>query len=468
MAEDSVKSACSRFGAFAIGAVVVMGIACGASAATDLSMPGPYHAGTRSTTVTRPNGSSFSATVFYPATAAGANAPFDPAAAPCPGITFGHGFLQPVTQYTSTLSHLATHGFIVIASQSEGGLFPNHANFAKDLRFCLDWLEAENANPASIFFASIDTAAFGASGHSMGGGASILAAKDDLRIKALAPTAPADTSPSSIAAMTSVGIPTRLVVGTQDTIVPPGTSAQPMYLNAPGPRQLCAIQGGFHCGFTDASFAFCDSGAITRAQQLAIARRLLTEFFLLHLRGNQTPWTSVWGPSLPPTTETSITRDPRIEMSIAPIDVATPPGTASPTTISITNTGNAITEAIIALDPTAGWTLVPASATTASIAPGATLPLSIGIAPLPGARSTTLLVSARRTADGAARDFVTVAVAVAPALADLDGNGVIDGADLAILLGGWGACQKVPCVGDLNGDGAIDGADLAVLLAQWS
>jgi hypothetical protein len=50
--------------------------------------------------------------------------------------------------------------------------------------------------------------------------------------------------------------------------------------------------------------------------------------------------------------------------------------------------------------------------------------------------------------------------------ADLNGDGVVDGADLGLLLGEWGACQG--CGGDLNGDGAVDGADLGLLLGAWS
>jgi len=52
---------------------------------------------------------------------------------------------------------------------------------------------------------------------------------------------------------------------------------------------------------------------------------------------------------------------------------------------------------------------------------------------------------------------------------DLNGDGVVDGADLGILLNSWGPCRDGnPCLGDLNGDGAIDGADLGILLNNWS
>jgi len=51
---------------------------------------------------------------------------------------------------------------------------------------------------------------------------------------------------------------------------------------------------------------------------------------------------------------------------------------------------------------------------------------------------------------------------------DLNGDGVVGGADLAILLGSWGGCPKAaPCAADLNGDGVVNGADLGVLLGAW-
>lgn len=48
-------------------------------------------------------------------------------------------------------------------------------------------------------------------------------------------------------------------------------------------------------------------------------------------------------------------------------------------------------------------------------------------------------------------------------LGDISGDLVIDGADLAIVLGQWGTAG----VADLNGDGVVDGADLAVVLGTW-
>ena len=166
------------------------------AAAQDPSAPGPHAVGERTVSVARPDGSSFNALFYYPATSAGANAPFDASAAPYPGITFGHGFLTDPVLYASTNRHLASHGHFVLATTTQTGFLPNHSAFALDMRHCLTWLEQQHANPASPWFGAVDTARFGATGHSMGGGASILAAAADARIKALAPFAPANTNPS--------------------------------------------------------------------------------------------------------------------------------------------------------------------------------------------------------------------------------------------------------------------------------
>ncbi|MBC02822.1 MAG: hypothetical protein CMJ34_05910 [Phycisphaerae bacterium] len=47
---------------------------------------------------------------------------------------------------------------------------------------------------------------------------------------------------------------------------------------------------------------------------------------------------------------------------------------------------------------------------------------------------------------------------------DLNGDGIVDGADLGLLLGAWGTAGP----GDLNGSGIVDGGDLGLLLGAWT
>jgi hypothetical protein len=66
---------------------------------------------------------------------------------------------------------------------------------------------------------------------------------------------------------------------------------------------------------------------------------------------------------------------------------------------------------------------------------------------------------------GPTRTFIEAGPPANPA--DLDGNGVVNGADLGLMLAGWGTCGS-PCPGDLDGNGTVNGADLGLLLAAWS
>ena len=63
--------------------------------------------------------------------------------------------------------------------------------------------------------------------------------------------------------------------------------------------------------------------------------------------------------------------------------------------------------------------------------------------------------------------FGTVGDAGSACLGDLNLDGVVNGADLGLLLGAWGPCSSSPCTGDLNTDGVVNGADLGLLLGAW-
>ena len=50
-------------------------------------------------------------------------------------------------------------------------------------------------------------------------------------------------------------------------------------------------------------------------------------------------------------------------------------------------------------------------------------------------------------------------------IGDLNGDGLVNGADLTIVLANWGKCNGCPA--DLNFDNIVDGADLTIVLANW-
>jgi hypothetical protein len=56
--------------------------------------------------------------------------------------------------------------------------------------------------------------------------------------------------------------------------------------------------------------------------------------------------------------------------------------------------------------------------------------------------------------------------AICDCAGDLTFDGVVNGADLGILLSAWGACGG-SCASDLNRDGVVNGADLGAMLSEW-
>ncbi len=63
----------------------------------------------------------------------------------------------------------------------------------------------------------------------------------------------------------------------------------------------------------------------------------------------------------------------------------------------------------------------------------------------------------------AAVDEVRISVVECGAAEDLNGDGVVDAADVAILLNNWGGSG----IGDIDGSGVVDAADVAALLNAW-
>ena len=72
-------------------------------------------------------------------------------------------------------------------------------------------------------------------------------------------------------------------------------------------------------------------------------------------------------------------------------------------------------------------------------------------------------------------DLIEVVLGPGANPADLNGDGVIDGIDLGILLASWsiparspGCGGIMPCAADINDDGVVNGIDLGSLLAVWT
>jgi predicted dienelactone hydrolase len=235
--------------------------------------------------------------IYYPAETAGEDVPVAPP--PAGGfavVAFGHGYLMGWDSYAYLWEALAPAGYVVALPRTEGGMLPDHAAFGADLAFLVRGMRAEGENPGSLFFGKIAAAA-AVAGHSMGGGASFLAAQTESTVTALFNLAAAETNPSAISAAASIALPALLFSGSYDCVTPPAQHQEPMYdALASACRTWVTITGGSHCQFAESNF-FCNLGEgscsdplISRSTQQALVIQLLVPWLDHALGGQPEAW----------------------------------------------------------------------------------------------------------------------------------------------------------------------------------
>lgn len=209
--------------------------------------------------------------IYYPASVAGDNV--SSASGTFPVIVFGHGFAMAWDAYQNIWEHYVPLGYILAFPRTEGSLIPSpsHSDFGLDLALVGQRMQAENSLSASVLFQHVapNTAIMG---HSMGGGATVLAAQNNSNIKTIVGLAPAETNPSAIAAASSVSVPAVIYSGTSDGVTPPADHHIPIYngLNSTC-KTLVNIIGGAHCYFANTNFN-CDFGEATSSTGISITR----------------------------------------------------------------------------------------------------------------------------------------------------------------------------------------------------
>jgi dienelactone hydrolase len=348
----------------------------GFSHGADFSRAGNVAVAESTVVVARPDQSTFDALLFQPVTS---NTTY--------GIAFGHGFLSPPELYNTTCRHLASWGYTVIAPRSALELFPSHAAYADDLSYCLTWLEAANTNAASPLFGRISSAGFGITGHSMGGGACLLAAAQDPRIIAVAPMAAAETRPSAIEASSMIDAPVCFITGSEDAFVPNPFHTKPMFQQVAGPTAWFDIKGGYHCGFIRAKLPefVCDEGSISRFDQIAETHQLITAFFELTLKKDASAWDSIWGPAPDLDRDLTVRRKAAATIGMKTGILRIPSSGSFAWPVSVTN--SSLESRSFQLTAAAGtFPVVIDKTQTAVLAPGASEEVHISISAPPGKR----------------------------------------------------------------------------------
>ncbi len=224
-----------------------------------------------------------------------------PSSGPYPVVVFGHGFQLPPTQYYEYLTRLASFGYVALTVDFPAGFIGNkHVDNAADLLGGLDWAES-----SATVSAIADTSNAGATGHSLGGKASLLAATMDARIKATITLDPVDSAMNcsaqdcpDVSAMMPLQIPTGFVGETIDSTglfqacAPAEDNFQTFYAGTTAPSLIVDVLGANHMSFLDdpsscgLQCSFCNDATVPSETVTALSRSFIVAFYERHLKGN--------------------------------------------------------------------------------------------------------------------------------------------------------------------------------------
>ncbi|MFT6166653.1 MAG: dienelactone hydrolase [Vicingaceae bacterium] len=233
--------------------------------------------------------------IYYPGISTGQNVAVDSGSFPI--LVFGHGFLMAWNAYQNFWTELVPKGYVMCFPTTEMSASPNHGAFGLDLKFLAAQMQKENLDSTSLFFNSLalETVLMG---HSMGGGASFLAAENNTTITALVNFAAAETTPSAIAAAVNVNVPSLIFSGDDDCVAPTNTNQTLMYdsLSSTCKTHIRIIDGG-HCYYANNNFncnlgeSFCNPTLnISRAQQQLVTFDFLNPWLAYSLKGDTSAW----------------------------------------------------------------------------------------------------------------------------------------------------------------------------------
>jgi hypothetical protein len=135
--------------------------------------------------------------------------------------------------YDALLRHWATHGFVVIASNSTS------TGSGTEMKNGITWAISENSRMASVLFGKLNAGEVGSVGHSMGGIGAVITGNDP-RVSTTVPIAGGDPS------IPTVRNPIFLVGGSADAIVNPQKFLAPQFAVAHAPIVYGVLQGATH------------------------------------------------------------------------------------------------------------------------------------------------------------------------------------------------------------------------------
>jgi alpha-beta hydrolase superfamily lysophospholipase len=197
-----------------------------APTATSVSGVGPL--ATASTTVARSSVSGFGGgVIYYPTSTAQVYG----------GIAIAPGFTESWSQMSWMGPRLASHGFVVFGIDTSSK-YDQPSSRGDQLRSALKYLTTTSSARTRV-----DASRLGVAGHSMGGGGSLEAAKDQPSLKAIVPLAPYNSDKT----WNDVSVPTLIIGGQSDTIAPNASHSIPFYNSLASPKkEYVELAGASH------------------------------------------------------------------------------------------------------------------------------------------------------------------------------------------------------------------------------
>nr|AGL50934.1 cold-active lipase precursor [uncultured bacterium] len=191
-----------------------------------------------------------------------------------PIIVWGNGTGASPTGYNGLLTHWASHGFVVAAARTA------NAGSGQEMIACLDYLVQQNGRSSGTYAGKLNVNAVGSSGHSQGGGGSIMAGQDS-RVTVTAPFQPyvLGLGHNSRSQSNQNG-PMFLMTGSSDTLAGSTLNGRPVFRNANVPVFWGELQGAGH-------FVPANDGGDYRGPS--------TAWYRYHLMGDQNAENTFYG-----------------------------------------------------------------------------------------------------------------------------------------------------------------------------
>jgi hypothetical protein len=196
-----------------------------------------------------------------------------------PIIIWGNGTGASPSTYAAVLTHWASHGFIVAAANT------SNAGTGEQMLACLDYVVGQNNSSGSVYFRRVDVGHVGASGHSQGGGGTLMAGRD-ARITVTAPLEPYTQQGFGGFQQSSIGQQRGsmfLMSGSADTIATPNPNQSRVYNGTNVPVFWGTLAGADHI--------------VSGTGNISGFRGPATAWFRYHLMGDQSARNLFYGAS---------------------------------------------------------------------------------------------------------------------------------------------------------------------------